>query len=199
MNKLALGFAFLISCFCGAVSADTTDSQQPIQIFADQFDGDEVRQVAVYTGNVAVHQGTLEIRGHKLVLSVDQKGYRRAIMTAAKNKLVKFKQRRDPKTAGVEEWMHGQGERLTYDEKTNSLILTSNAQVTRRQNGKKMDESNGAKIIYRLTDSTAMIDGNKNKGSSGRVSTIIAPRNEPTQDDSRRNAIILQPNRNVQK
>ena len=155
----------------GAVHAETADSEQPIQIFSDKFDGDDVKQVAIYTGDVAVHQGTLEIRGNKLVLTVDPQGYRHAVMTPLKGKLVTFKQRRDQKTPGVEEWMHGKGDELTYDEKRNVLILTHRAEVARSENGVLKDESKGDKITYNLTNSTAIIDGNKAKGPSGRVST----------------------------
>lgn len=160
-----------------SAQAETADSEQPIQIFSDKFDGDDVKQVAIYTGDVAVHQGTLEIHGNKLVLSVDPQGYRHAVMTPLKGKLVTFKQRRDQKTPGVEEWMRGKGDVLTYDEKRNVLILTHNAEVSRDENGVLKDESKGEKITYNLTTSTAVIDGNKSKGSTGRVSTVIAPRN----------------------
>ena len=149
----------------GTAHAETADSEQPIQIFSDKFDGD-----------VAVHQGTLEIHGNKLVLTVDPQGYRHAVMTPLKGKLVTFKQRRDQKTPGVEEWMHGKGDELTYDEKRNVLILTHRAEVARSENGVLKDESKGDKITYNLTNSTAIIDGNKAKGPSGRVSTVIAPR-----------------------
>ena len=96
-------------------------------------------------------------------------------MTPLKGKLVTFKQRRDQKTPGVEEWMHGKGNELTYDEKRNVLILTHRAEVARSENGVLKDESKGDKITYNLTNSTAIIDGNKAKGPSGRVSTVIAP------------------------
>lgn len=135
-----------------------------------------MKQIAIYTGNVAVHQGTLEIHGNKLVLTVDPKGYRHAVMTPLKGQIVTFKQRRDPKTPGVEEWMHGKGDELTYDERRNVLILTNRAEVSRSENGVMKDESRGDKITYNLTNSTAAIDGNKAKGAAGRVSTIIAPR-----------------------
>ena len=83
----------------GTAHAETADSEQPIQIFSDKFDGDDVKQVAIYTGDVAVHQGTLEIHGNKLVLTVDPQGYRHAVMTPLKGKLVTFKQRRDQNPA----------------------------------------------------------------------------------------------------
>lgn len=132
----------------GTAHAETADSEQPIQIFSDKFDGDDVKQVAIYTGDVAVHQGTLEIHGNKLVLTVDPQGYRHAVMTPLKGKLVTFKQRRDQKTPGVEEWMHGKGNELTYDEKRNVLILTHRAEVARSENGVLKDESKGDKITY---------------------------------------------------
>ena len=177
MKKLPLSILLaLCSVLPGIASAESADSSQPIQIFSDKFDGDDVKQVAVYTGDVAVHQGTLEIRGAKLVLTIDPQGYRHAVMTPQKGKLVTFKQRKDEKTPGVEEWMHGKGDELTYDEKRNVLILTHRAEVSRSENGVLKDESKGDKITYNLTNSTAIIDGNKAKGTSGRVSTVIAPR-----------------------
>ncbi len=200
MNKVIVGFACLAVLFVTSFArADSTDSKQPIQIYADKFDGDEVKQTAIYTGNVSVHQGTLEIHGGKLTLSLDPQGYRHAVMTPIKDKLVKFKQRRDPKKPGIEEWMHGQGNRLTYNEKNNQLILTSNARVSRYENGKLMDESSGEKITYNLTTSTAEIDGNKAKGVSGRVTTVIAPRSEHAQGNQQSNAVTLQPKRSVQQ
>lgn len=171
--SLALALCLLLPTLTWAESGD---SDKPIQIYSDKFDGDDVKQVAIYTGNVAVHQGTLEIHGDKLVLSLDPQGFRHAVMTPSKNKLVKFKQRRDQQTPGVEEWMHGEGDKLTYNEKTNQLILTNNAEVFRTENGVLKDRSRGVKIIYNLTNSTADIAGDKSKGSAGRVRTVISPR-----------------------
>ena len=102
----------------GTAHAETADSEQPIQIFSDKFDGDDVKQVAIYTGDVAVHQGTLEIHGNKLVLTVDPQGYRHAVMTPLKGKLVTFKQRRDQKRPALK---NGCTARVT------SSLMTKNA------------------------------------------------------------------------
>ena len=56
---------FLLTAF-GSANAETADRSKPIEINADNFQGDEVQQVAIYTGRVEVHQGTLEILGDKL-------------------------------------------------------------------------------------------------------------------------------------
>lgn len=179
-------------------SAESGDSDKPVQIFSDKFDGDDVKQVAVYTGNVAVHQGTLEIHGAKLVLSIDPQGFRHAVMTPEKGKLVRFKQRRDQQTPGVDEWMHGEGDKLTYNEKSNQLILTNNAEVFRTENGVLKDRSRGVKIVYNMTNSTADISGDRSRGSAGRVSTVIAPRDSSASSapsksiDLQRNSRITQ-------
>ena len=126
MNFQRISFAAALTLMLPMISfAESGDSDKPVQIFSDKFDGDDVKQVAIYTGNVAVHQGTLEIHGAKLVLSIDPQGFRHAVMTPEKGKLVRFKQRRDQQTPGVEEWMHGEGDKLTYNEKSNQLILTT--------------------------------------------------------------------------
>ena len=136
MNFQRISFAVALTLMLPMISfAESGDSDKPVQIFSDKFDGDDVKQVAIYTGNVAVHQGTLEIHGAKLVLSIDPQGFRHAVMTPEKGKLVRFKQRRDQQTPGVEEWMHGEGDKLTYNEKSNQLILTNNAEVFRTENG----------------------------------------------------------------
>ena len=75
-------------------------------------------------------------------------------------------------------WLFGVGCFSVYrtDGKRNVLILTHRAEVARSENGVLKDESKGDKITYNLTNSTAIIDGNKAKGPSGRISTVIAPR-----------------------
>ena len=193
MKTLQLGILICSAILAQSVAfADSSDSDQPIQIYSDQFEGDDVNQTAVYEGNVSVHQGTMEIHGNRLTLSIDPQGYRHAVMTPLKGKLVNFKQRRDPTKPGVEEWMHGKGDKLTYDEKNNNLILTNNAVVSRSENGVLKDQSTGQEIVYNLTSSTATIQGNKQKGSSGRVNTVIAPRNSA---EPKSQPLKLKPNR----
>ncbi|MCD8340104.1 MAG: lipopolysaccharide transport periplasmic protein LptA [Burkholderiales bacterium] len=189
-----LASAFLV--LAPTVYAETADSEKPIQIYADKFDGDDVKQIAIYTGNVAVHQGTLEIHGTKLVLSIDPKGYRHAVMTPEKGKLVHFKQRRDQRQEGVEEWMSGKGDKLTYNEQTNQLILTNNAEVARSENGVVKDTSAGVQIVYNLTNSTADVKGDKSKGSAGRVSTVIAPR-DTGKDNNKKSPVVLQQDKKI--
>lgn len=196
MNKLKLTLFCLLTLFHGISLADSTDSEKPIQIFSDKFDGDDVKQIAIYSGKVSVHQGTLEIHGDKLTITIDPQGYRKAVVTPEKNKLVTFKQRKDQKNPKIEEWMHGRGDKLTYDEKSNLLILDGNAVVSRHENGVLKDQSKGKIIHYNLTTSTADMTGDKGKGSSGRVSTVIAPRDNGQQNSR---SAKLEPKKSLKK
>ena len=49
----------------------------------------------------------------------------------------RFKQQRDPKTKGVEEWVHAHASRITYDEETDKVTLEGKAQLSRSENGQQ--------------------------------------------------------------
>ena len=66
----------LLALACPFAQAETQDRQKPIEIQADHFFGDEVKQVATYTGSVRVDQGTMRLTGQKLVLQETSTGYK---------------------------------------------------------------------------------------------------------------------------
>ena len=104
---LLLGFA------CTYAQAESQDRQKPIEIQADHFFGDEVKQVATYTGSVRVDQGTMRLTGQKLVLQETSTGYKKGTLTG---NLATFRQRRDPKVKGIEEWVSGRAQEIVYEE-----------------------------------------------------------------------------------
>lgn len=127
---LACGLA-LLTAF-GTVNAETADRSKPIEINADNFQGDEVKQVAIYTGRVEVHQGTLEILGDKLTVTISPEGYRTITVTGNP---VRMKERRDVKTPGVEEWVHASSLTAVYEEQSDVITLTELAKLARSENG----------------------------------------------------------------
>ena len=130
----------IVFSILAAIAAPTwalsTDKSQPIEVHADQFNGDEVKQTAVYSGNVVVDQGSMNLTGARLDLAITPKGYRRATITGSP---ARFKQQRDPKTKGVEEWVHAHASRITYDEETDKVTLEGKAQLSRSENGQQKD------------------------------------------------------------
>lgn len=169
--RLVLGLVFMM--VLGTARAETADRDKPIEINADNFQGDEVAQTAIYTGRVEVHQGTLEILGDKLTVSVSPEGYRTITVTGNP---VRMKERRDAKTPGVEEWVHASSLTAVYDEQSDIVTLTELAKLARSENGLVKDSSAGEKIVYNLRTARSRVEGAVVDGKRNRVSTVLAPR-----------------------
>lgn len=173
---LACGLA-LLTAF-GTVNAETADRSKPIEINADNFQGDEVKQVAIYTGRVEVHQGTLEILGDKLTVTISPEGYRTITVTGNP---VRMKERRDVKTPGVEEWVHASSLTAVYEEQSDVITLTELAKLARSENGLVKDSSAGEKIVYNLRTARSRVEGAVVEDKRNRVSTVLAPRKQGKQ------------------
>jgi lipopolysaccharide export system protein LptA len=171
--SLALALAF-------PAIADRADRDKPTQIDADKQFGDDLKQVVIYTGNVVLTRGTLRITGARLEFRQDPEGYQYAVVTAAPGQLATFRQRRDPTRPGVEEHVEGVAERIEYDGKLETVRFIHRANWKRLENGEVRDELTGSVITYDGRNSTYQADGGDPKKGSGRVRTIIAPRNETT-------------------
>lgn len=168
---------FLLTAF-GSANAETADRSKPIEINADNFQGDEVQQVAIYTGRVEVHQGTLEILGDKLTVTISPEGYRTITVTGNP---VRMKERRDPKTPCVEEWVHASSLTAVYEEQKDVITLTELAKLARSENGLVKDSSAGEKIVYNLRTARSRVEGAVVEGKRNRVSTVLAPRKQGNQ------------------
>lgn len=169
-------FLILTTLLClgaGSAQALTSDRRQPIEIQADSFFGDEVKQMASYSGNVAVNQGSTALRGARLDMSITPKGYRRIEL---KGSPASFKQQRDPKTPGQAEWINANAERIIYDEESDMVTLKGHAKLTRTVNGVQKDSTSGEVIAYDMSNGRAEIKGGVVNGQPQRVTTIIAPR-----------------------
>lgn len=179
MTKRLLLAAVLAAAALPAMAL-TTDREQPIEVHADQFNGDEVKQTAVYSGSVTVDQGSINIRGARLELRITPKGYRQATVTGAP---ARFKQQRDPdpKQPAVDEWMHAEANRIVYDEETDTITLTGAAKLSRSENGVQKDVTRGERIVYNMRYARSSVDGGVVGGQRQRVTTIIAPRGKQTE------------------
>lgn len=167
----------LLGCVFGALSAlahaETGDRDKPIEITAHTFHGDEIRQTAVYTGRVEVHQGTLEILGDRLELVVSPEGYRTITVTG---KPVRMKEKRDTKVRGVDEWVHASSLTAVYEEQKDLVTFTHAAKLARSENGLVKDSTAGDIIVYDLRTARSRVEGAVVDGKKSRVSTVLAPR-----------------------
>lgn len=175
MKTRSLFLSLFLATIAVPALAETGDRERPIEIYAHHFQGDEIHQVATYTGAVEVHQGTLDIRGDKLHVVVDRAGYRTVTITG---KPVLMKEKRDTKTPGIQEWVHASALQAVYNEKTSKITFTRNAKLARSENGLVKDSTSGAVITYDLLTARSHVDGGVINGTRNRVSTILAPRSK---------------------
>jgi lipopolysaccharide export system protein LptA len=171
---------FLACALAAPASADRADRDKPTQIDADKQFGDDLKQIVIYTGNVVLTRGTLRITGARLEFRQDPEGYQYAVVTAAPGQLATFRQRRDSTRPGIEEHVEGVAERIEYDGKLETVRFIRQANWKRLENGEVRDELTGNIITYDGRNSTYQADGGdpRKDPGSGRVRTIIAPRNE---------------------
>ena len=125
-----------------------------------------------------MHQGTLEILGDKLTVTISPEGYRTITVTGNP---VRMKERRDPKTPGVEEWVHASSLTAVYEEQKDVITLTELAKLARSENGLVKDSSAGEKIVYNLRTARSRVEGAVVEGKRNRVSTVLAPRKQGNQ------------------
>ncbi|HEY4371084.1 MAG TPA: lipopolysaccharide transport periplasmic protein LptA [Burkholderiales bacterium] len=119
--------------------AEKADRDKPVNIEADRMTYDDLKQVNVFEGHVVLTQGTLVIRADKLTVKQDPEGFQSGIADKGTGGLAYFRQKRD----GVDEYIEGWGEQITYDAKSDHAKLITRARLLR--NG---DEALGDVINY---------------------------------------------------
>lgn len=166
---------FIAALVAAQAHALSTDRDQPAVIEADEVEMDFRSGLRTYKGNVIVEQGTLYIRGDKMVVKVKDEAMESATVWGSP---AKFRQRPDGKDEDVE----GEGKKIILNEKDNTLTLITNASLT--QGGQT---ARGNFIAYDMANDTLKVKGLKpklddkakieaGKTKSGRSRIIIMPR-----------------------
>ena len=124
MLSLRIKFALLLALATPFAQAELADREQPLQIEADQVLLDQARQISTFTGHVKFDQGTLQLRGAKVVVSQDAQGYKQGTVTGD---TASFRQKRE----GLNEYVEGYGQRIVYDTHTQILDLYGQARLKR--------------------------------------------------------------------
>jgi len=171
MNIFIRTYIALLSC-CLSINAfaEAADRNKPIELEADSVIVDDAKKVSTYSGNVILTQGTLVIRGAKLVVREDKYGFQHSTSTGSPTT---FKQKRE----GRNEYMSGSGRRIEYDGRMDKVQLFTKAWVKRGE-----DIVYGDYISYDANAEYAEVIGGKKSESagtsSGRVRAIIQPKNK---------------------
>jgi lipopolysaccharide export system protein LptA len=142
-----------------------SDRDKPIQIEADRATIDEKTGVGIYEGNVHLHQGTLQLRGSKMTVRLNND---RIELITIKGKPARFSQRPDD----VDTDQQAEAEHIEYHAREQRLILLENANI--RQQGR--EEFSSDRIEFNLRDNT-VIAGDSD--GDGRVHIILQPDRSP--------------------
>lgn len=159
--------ALLLQCWVSACYAERADRDKPIHMEADQVQIDDAQQISTFTGNVQFTQGTLLIRGDKIVVVEDKEGYK---LGTAYGHTASYRQKRE----GLDEYVDGYGERIVYDTRAETVDFYVQARVVRN-----LDEVRGAHITYNQKTEIFQVhdtDPTAAKTPPKRVRAILQPK-----------------------
>ena len=148
--------------------AESADRDKPIELEADTVTVNDAKKTSTYTGNVILTQGTLMIRGDKLIVREDVDGFQHS--TSLGNPTT-FKQKRE---GTLDEYIEGSSLRIEYDGRMDKVQLYTKASVKRSG-----DVVTGDYISYDANSEYAEVIGGPSApagGIQGRVKAIIQPK-----------------------
>ena len=125
-----------LTCHSADCFAERADRDKPMHLEANRVSVDDANQVSTFEGNVQITQGTMIIRGDKIVVTQDKDGFS---YSTATGQPASFRQKRE----GLDEYAEGFGATIKYDSRNETIDLIGNAKVKRDE-----DEISGDHITY---------------------------------------------------
>ncbi|MDR2925129.1 MAG: lipopolysaccharide transport periplasmic protein LptA [Azoarcus sp.] len=169
------------------VHAQSPDRSQPVDIDADKVTVDDRNKVHVFEGNVVLTQGSMTIKGDKIVVTQDTAGFHNGVATAGGGKLVYFRQKRASDGA----WIDGEAERIEYNSQHERAKLFNRAQIKNAGDmvrGQYIEYDIAAEN-YLVTDAPGTRPSRSGESPPGnRVHVTIQPKNnkpDPSADEAR--------------
>lgn len=152
-----------------AAHAERADRDKPVNLEADQVTVDDNKQTATFVGKVVLTQGTLQIRGDRMVVQQDADGFKYGV---AYGNLASFRQKRE----GYDEYIDGYAERIEYDSKAEKLQMFNRAYLK-----KANDDVRGNYISYEIATEFFKVTGGGKQAATaanpdGRVRAVIQPK-----------------------
>jgi len=158
--KLALS-ALALMLFSAPLWALSSDKQQPIEVEADRFNLDDAKKITVYTGNVVITQGSMEIIADEVTIYSVRGTTDKVVATG---KPVKFKQQPD----GNQGLIRGEANRFNYFVIKDTLVLIDKASLWQDGNTFESDQ-----IEYDSKNS--LVKAGDKKTGSKRVKITLEP------------------------
>jgi lipopolysaccharide export system protein LptA len=160
--------------------AEREDRNKPMTVDSNGAVPDVVdlsKQKAVFTGNVVITQGTLQIHADRVEVSQDKDGNRLGYAFGSQDHPATFRQKRDR----PDEWSEGEAQRIEYDSAANRVRFIGNAHLRMLQGTTVTDQASAALITYDTAADTVALNG-AGEGTatpanpSGRTTVVFTPR-----------------------
>lgn len=183
--RIAFLFGAMLSCHSPAGHAEQADRNKPVHLEADRLSIDDARQISTFEGNVQLSQGTMMIRGDKVIVTQDKNGVKHG---TALGHPASFRQKRE----GADGYIEGFAERIEYDASNETVDFLGGAYMKRNQ-----DEVRGDHISYSSKTEIFQARGTAGKqpeaGSRDRVRVVIQPKEKTPPDTPAAKPLPLRP------
>ncbi|MEW5248102.1 lipopolysaccharide transport periplasmic protein LptA [Microbulbifer sp. 2201CG32-9] len=160
--------SYLVPALCAALPmlsgpalALPEDREQPVRILAHNLDADGGTNLTIYSGDVVITQGSLQIHADRVEAHLSEGGKIRRVIAVGKP--ARFQQQMAQSTVPVK----ARAQRIEYTVKTAELLLTGSAHVDRDGNTLAAE-----RIDYDLNSEQMQAKG---QSDGGRVEMIWKP------------------------
>lgn len=171
--RAAVAIALCAALAGTAAHAETSDKDQPMVVEADQLRHDDQAGHSVFTGNVSIRKGSIDIRAERVDVTENDKGEQTGVATGTTQNRATFKQKRE----GLDEYIHGTAERIEYFSVNERMVLIGNAELRRLRGSVVADEAQGQRIEYSSATGVFQVAGQiKADQPKARVRAVIAPK-----------------------
>ncbi len=162
LTKLNIVFIVLtLMVSSSPIWALSSDKQKPIEVEADSFNLDDAKKITVYSGNVIMTQGSMEIMADNVTI-YGARGTTDKIIAIGKP--VKFKQQPDDNQGLI----RGEAKRFEYLVSKNTLVLINKATLWQSGNTFSSD-----RITY--DSKRSIVKAGDKKSGSKRVKITLQP------------------------
>src|SRR4030042_4160152 len=122
LRNAATLLCLALVCHAPASYAEQADRNKPVHLEAGRLSIDDARQISTFEGNVQLSQGTMMIRGDKVIVTQDKDGVRHG---TAIGQPASFRQKRE----GSADYIEGFAARIEYDAQNATVGLFAAARM----------------------------------------------------------------------
>jgi lipopolysaccharide export system protein LptA len=159
------------------VHAERADRTKPMSVTSSGGNPDVVdlkKHSAVFTGNVIITQGTLEIHADRVEVSEDPDGARLGYAFGSPEHPATFRQKRD----GEDEYSEGEATKIEYDSAGNRVRFVGAAHLRMLKGTTVTDQATAPLITYDTSTETVKFEGGAGAkpGPDQRTTVIFTPK-----------------------